>query len=272
MTVLSRIAPLAALICLSPLTHAATFEDWYSQLLSVGGTIQSGGQVAIFDNSQRWVINNWKPDCNANLAGPNSCYAPGGGKLNVHAEKGLGSQIVGDGFLLASLNKIQFANGIFMEASVTPWCYQAPGAPATSCGLNIGIYENEQNYRAVGFRAGPGGSMFFNVWGPALEANFNGSAPLYNSMPVPAGGTYKLKIQYWNSSSGWRWDYFVNGTWMAGHPANPDNAYNMGAGYFPTRSVRLELAAFGYDSRPTNWAGAYNAAEGSFGTVTYSTF
>ncbi|ATB36239.1 hypothetical protein CYFUS_001653 [Cystobacter fuscus] len=268
-----------ALMALAGTTSAGatTFEDWSSPQLNVGGTIGSDGQVWVLDASKRWVINNWKPDCNAALAGPNTCYAPSNGRLYVHAEMGgKAGEPTGDGFLLASLNKVSFTNGIIIEVPVSPVCYQSPNpaAPPTQCGLNVGIYESEQNYRSIGFRTfpGTGSSMFFNIWGPTLEANFNGAAPFYNYLPITAGSTYTLKLQYWNSSSGWRWDYSLNGTWVAGHPANPDNQFNLGPAYFPNREARLQIAAFSYTRRPDDWVGPFNAAEGWFGAVTYSTF
>ncbi|WP_147451042.1 hypothetical protein [Corallococcus llansteffanensis] len=269
------------------LASAAVFEDWSAPQISVGGTFNYPTGYTIWDASQRWVYNNWDPNCNAAPAGPNGCYATSNNRLYLHAEKKFPD---GDGFLFASLNPISFPTGLIAEVQVVPSCTQVAGA--SGCGWNLGIYENEFNYRAIGILKDiNSGRSYFNVWGPCYEAAFDGAlhptatppsgvpncAPsntptVHTDVSTPLGNAYTLKVQYWNSSSGWRWDYFLNGTWIAGHPAAPDNQYNLGPAYFPNRAARIVLAAFSYAPRPAGWSGPYNAAEGHFGPVNYWVF
>ncbi|MFP2904801.1 hypothetical protein ACLESD_07040 [Pyxidicoccus sp. 3LFB2] len=255
---------------------ATSYEDWYSPQVSIAGEINNDGHAYVWNASQRWLLNNWKPDCRADMPGPNRCYAPGGGRLNFHAERG--GEFIGHGFSLIS-HPVSFTNGLSIEVPVTAWCTQARNAEATKCGVNIGIWESEWNYRSIGVKSHPscGTCLYLNLWGPTGEANFNGLAPLGNAIPTPAGATYVFKVQYWNSPSGWRWDYFMNGAWVAGHPAAPDNQFGMGVGHFPNRQARLQLSAFSYNDRPnvdpwTNVNEPYNAAEGWFGSVSYSAY
>lgn len=288
---------LSSTLCAASLAAGAvTFEDWSTSTVSTGGTFDGAGNFYITDSSKRWAVNNWDTTCNANMPGPNGCYAPStsNNRLYLHAEKGA----TGDGFLFASVNQISFTNGMTLEVPITPLCYQAasPNTTAPNCGWNIGIYESEYNYRSLGVRSDNlgGGGIQLNIWGPCFEANFDGvdhpsataalpsptcslgsyDPPAYTSVPTPAGGTYVLKMQYWNSSGTWRWDYFLNGTWVAGHPANTDNAFYLGPGHYPGKAARIQLGAFSYSLRPGSWPSgtAWNAAEGYFGPVTYTTF
>lgn len=286
-----------ALLSIALSASAATFEDWSAPQVSVGGTFNGNGVFAITDATKRWAVNHWIASCDAVPEGPNGCYAPANNKLYLHAERSPADEngnSVGHGFLFASLNQISFTNGITLEVPVTPACYQVPNAVEASCGWNVGIYESERNYRSLGIRGAPGG-LHLNFWGPCFEVmldgashflnralNDNGVCPLetnggpppYTSVPTPAGGTHVLKIQYWNSSGTWRWDYFLNGAWVAGHPADPDNAYLLGPGHYPGKTARIQLGAFSYSPRPISWpeADAWNGAEGYFGAVTYTTF
>ncbi|MFC5497283.1 hypothetical protein ACFPOE_07045 [Caenimonas terrae] len=259
---------------------AVTYEDWSSPQVSYSGTLLNDGTTWLTDPSKRWAINNWRTVCGADPAGPNRCYLPGNGQLGMHAE-GAGP-VTGEGFTFGSTNPISFTNGITIEAQVTPHCYQgATDSNPSRCGFNLGLWESERNYRSIGFKSYPGSSdLYLNLWGPTTdggggETSFNGTAPYYNSIPTPAFATYTVKVQYWNSPSGWRWDYFLNGNWVAGQSAIAANdQYHMGPGYFPSNQVRLQFTGFSYNPRPDNLEEKYpwSAFEGQIGPITYTTF
>lgn len=255
---------------------AVTYEDWSAAQVSAAGIVYNDGTTQISDGSKRWAINNWKASCLANPAGPNTCYASGNGQFGFHAENGTENGINGGGILFASTYPISFTNGITIEAQVNPNCWQRNGDPVTtSCGINIGLWESEANYRSIGFKSYPSGnSLYLNIWGPSAEANFNGTAPYYQSMPMTAYSTYTLKVRYVNTAPLGRWDYFVNGNWVAGHDGGANDQYHMGNGSFPSNQVRLQFAAFSNNFRPSTLSASepYNAAEGWFGPITYTTF
>lgn len=222
----------------------------------------------------KWTFNTAHDSgCFYNMGGPNTCYSANNYKLYFHGEK----TNHGDGHLIVSSKPVSFKNGISIETSVRPWCTTGD----LGCWINFGLYDGEMNYRAIGFRSNNGASNgFLNIWAPVKEIAFNNSQYGYKSWPQ--GTTYKLKVQYWKDSAGkWRWDYFFNNSWVAGHYATDLNkvsgqnhymfgnigqtdAYGAGAGYFDQKKAYIELGFGGYK----NAADGGSIAEGDFGQVT----
>ncbi len=227
--------------------------------------------------NNRWTFNT-APDsgCFYTIGGPNTCYSANNYKLNFHGE----NTSQGDGHLIVSRNKVAFNGGIIIETTLRPWCTSGSGG----CWANFGLYDGEMNYRAIGFRKdGNSPTGYLNIWGTVKEIPFNSG--LYGNRTWSEGATYSLKIQYWKNSSGvWRWDYFLNNSWVAGHNATDRNdvknsttgvtttsymfgnigqsdAFAAGSAYFHDKKAYIELGFGGYQE-----GGAI--AEGSFGPIT----
>ncbi|MFE8646138.1 hypothetical protein ACFX58_13725 [Sphingomonas sp. NCPPB 2930] len=190
---------------------AGTFENWSASSVDVGGTYYSDGpsspptaqtkanpvndeQITVWNGAARWLSNNWKADCKSNPSGPNPCYAPSNGQLFFHAEAGGNA---GGGFLLVSQQKFSFANGISVEVPISAFCTEYSTAHAVGCGVNVGLYRGEQNYRSFGYSNTSGSvPLYANIWGPTLEAHFDGGAPLYNNIPIEGNAYKTVKVQY----------------------------------------------------------------------------
>ena len=245
------------------------FENWLTPNVTTAVPISLAGiayptysdfHSSVEDHSKRWLVNTHRAACQSNLDGPNPCYAQVDGKLYFHGEKG----VHGDGSLLISKDEFLFANGMIIECSFSKYCTNLNGGGWA----NMGIYDHEGNYRSAGIRSDGDDEHYFNIWGPDLEANFSGQNS-YSHIPIAKGSTNKYKIQFWFTGSLWRWDYFLNDTWVAGHE-DPDTSYNMGGGVLGNKA-RLQIGCGGYEDGP-GLGGTGAAVEGNFGSVSYHTW
>ncbi|RJR07908.1 hypothetical protein C4588_06065 [Candidatus Parcubacteria bacterium] len=193
--------------------------------------------ATITDPTGKWYVNN------------NSTDQSFGTALNrLYIKDGKNSQ--GDGSLICT-DYIPFTTGINFVFSL-----RMDGIGQSNKFMNAGIYYGEGNYRAIGVKNG-----FYNIWGPDKEAEFNGSH--YQALPMPIGAIHTMRIQYWLLGTRWRWDYFLNEIWIAGHYA-PDNEHRLGPGLFQNNQARIEFC----------WGTFVDGleTEGFFGTYTVNTF
>lgn len=226
------------------------FENWTSPFLSAAGTYYSESATNVTDPSKRWLVNSWQAACLNNLPGPNPCYAPSSGRLYFHGTFG---GDVGHGVLLVSKDKIAITNGLIVEGGFRAYCTTSVGG----CWVNLGIYRGEDNYRAIGFKSLGNGVAHFNIWGPDKESTFDGGR--FVNLPL-TGSLHHYKLQYWNNNGTWRWDFFLDNTWVAGHNV-PDNEHRLGPAQFG--DARIELGFGGYQIGNAS-------AEGYFESITYA--
>jgi hypothetical protein len=124
--------------------------------------------------------------------------------------------------------------------------------------MNFGIYAGEGNYRAIGVKNG-----YYTIWGPDSEANWNGQK--YPLISVSPHIIHSLRIQYWKNGSVWRWDFFLDNIWIAGHNA-PDNEHKLGSCLFSNNKARIVLC-YGTFSININ-----EFCEGFYGPISLQTF
>lgn len=272
---------------------AAQYESWGNLQVNIGGGINNGapGQNAQisalsspsvpFNSSAKWFVN-YDPEatnCTSNPLGPNQCMSSGSGRLYISGSK----TNSGDGTLLAS-KEFPFTNGISLEITLVPWCYnpalpgQAGVTNGANCFANVGLWLSEYNYRSIGFKQFDG-KAYFNIWGPVCEVQFNeilmnqcfgtNNANLvraYASVPMSPSQQAVLKVVYSKAGGVWRWDYFLNGNWVAGESAQAGpadyNQFQMGPGYFSSGTTRVVLAYGGIGQAYTG-----HAAQGWFEPV-----
>jgi hypothetical protein len=212
-------------------SRAYAFESWGS--VDIAGYYYSDMKneyTHIIDNDGKWLINAWDNEC---LTPANRCFAAYGGRLYFHGEKG----DTGDGVLMVS-KEIEFISSITVEAEMDVYC----NGP---CWANIGLYRGEGNYRAIGFNEIAEQSTV--VWGPIAIAH------------IDKGHRRAVyKISYSFDGNRWRWDYFVNSKWIAGH-FSEDYEYKMGLANFVDNKARIEIGFGGYINK------AYS--EGSIGKI-----
>ena len=233
---------------------AGVLDSWNSPFLSAAGTYYStktSESTDVRDQSKVWLINSWQSECLNNLPGPNLCYAPSSGKLYYHGQKGMN----GDGVLLVSKDRMPILNGMIVEGSFRAYCSTNVGG----CWVNMGIYSGEGNYRSIGYKSRGNKVAHFSIWGPDSESTFNGG----NLVKLRLNqAVHKYKLQYWKKNGTWRWDYFLDNTWVAGHKV-PDNEHKLGRGQFNDARIALGYGGYQIDGA---------SAEGYFETITFATW
>lgn len=226
-------------------------EDWTTPSVSTAGTVDPAGNTSITNPSGRWLV----------ATNPVSAYTSGTGVLHFHGEH----DAIGDGTLWATLQEYRPSNGMSVEVQFYNYCTKLANS---LCFANIGIWQNDFNYRALGFKT-VGSSMYLNIWGGTNELPFNGSAPYFAAYALTPT-THTFKIQYSKPGGSWQWDYFVDSIWVAGHPACPeDNVFYLGSGCFDGSHGGFARVELSYGSNDDG-ASPRQASEGAFGPISVS--
>jgi hypothetical protein len=229
------------------------FETWSSSPVSVAGGINSVGNIDCPPSNSsylncppgggKWLLNN-NYQCITNRAPNGYCYDTNGGVLNFHAGY-LDQAGNTTGLVLVSAGSGYPSNGAMIMTTITPTC-------TGNCWINFGIYETEDNYRAIGFHYN--GGIWLNIWGPHdihPVSQFPGSP-----------GTHTFMVVYRPSGTPHFWEYYMDDhlVWWE-DVCNQNPNFGLGRGCFSPGDAALPRIELGF--------GSYDGtlATGTFGTV-----
>lgn len=238
-------------------------EDWSSGRLRVKGTFYTINASVYFEplnigeTSPVWWVNAPIGQCRDRnyIEGPNQCISVSNKQAYFHV-----GQMAGGSAEMLATDPFQFTSIIQSSVTANPYC--TSNTTPSSCFLNIGLWDNEFNYRAFGFKGGSSGG-YMTIWTPYQELVFNGANGL-PSVSLAPGIDHTFTITYVHTNpfimgpAGYTWNYYIDGLLKYSHTANNTDTFaTAGKAYFPSNKTRTVLTYGGFPDNLSSVAGSF---------------